>query len=183
MKPGVLARLDLLEQEVLRLKKRTTVGGGGVPTSSGITELPGFPGDPDLVLLGDGSFGAPPGSEVTIVSGFGITVDGAGEPVTTGLKGYVQLPFDLEVEAWSLVSKEAGDIQFDIWAVAAAKPVDADSITGGNEPALSASDLAEAGSVSGWTTTLAAGDWIGFNIDSTDGVITWVTLQVTGTRL
>ncbi len=183
MKPGVLTRLDALEREVLRLKKRTTVGGGGVPTSTVITEVLGFPGDPDLVLLGDGTFGAPPAGDVAIVSGFGITIDGAGEPVTTGQKGYLQLPFDLEVESWSLVADQAGDIQLDIWVVDAAKPVDGDSITGGNEPALSASDLAEGGSVSGWTTTLNAGDWIGFNIDSTDDVITRVTLQVQGTRI
>lgn len=54
---NALKRIEILEAEVKRLKLRTTVGGGGVPTSTTITALSGFPGDPSVVLLGDGTFG------------------------------------------------------------------------------------------------------------------------------
>lgn len=56
-KQGMLPRVEWLEAAVRRLQKRTTVGGGGVPTSTVITEINGFPGDPSVVLLGDGTFG------------------------------------------------------------------------------------------------------------------------------
>jgi hypothetical protein len=68
---NILKRVEWLEAEILKLKRRATVGGGGVPPSAhatnhsdggsdeiDITDLGGFPGDPSQVLLGDGSFGA-----------------------------------------------------------------------------------------------------------------------------
>lgn len=58
---NVLKRVEKLEAEIKRLKQRTTVGGGGVPTSTTVTNLTGFPGDPTLVLRGDGTFGPPLG--------------------------------------------------------------------------------------------------------------------------
>lgn len=73
---GVLDRLANLERELAALKKRTTVGGGGVPTSSAVTELTGFPGGTTDFLRADGTFAAPPG--VSDGDKGDITVSGSG---------------------------------------------------------------------------------------------------------
>lgn len=65
-------RIAWLEAEIADLKRRATLAVGMPPSVHSpnhedggsdpldITTLGGFPDDPDLVLLGDGTFGAPP---------------------------------------------------------------------------------------------------------------------------
>lgn len=110
-----------------------------------------------------------------------LTVDGSGTVITTGQKGYIQIPWAMTITSWSLVADTPGDIVIDVWAETGAKPDDSDSITGGNEPELSTDDFVEGGSVSGWTTAIAANDWVGFNVDSV-ATVTRVTLQLIGVR-
>ena len=112
----------------------------------------------------------------------GITIDGGGVAPTTGVKGYVKVPWGMTITSWSLVADTPGDIVIDVWAETGAKPDDTDTITGGSEPELSTDDFVEGGSVAGWSTTLAAGDWVGFNVDSA-ATVTRVTLQLIGTRV
>jgi hypothetical protein len=95
---NALKRIEKLEQEVKRLKQRATVGGGGMPASShasshssggsdeiDVTDLGGFPGDPSLVLLGDGTFGSAVesgGQFIHVPTGDGrMVLTGAGHPV------------------------------------------------------------------------------------------------------
>lgn len=120
------------------------------------------------------------GVGVTDQSGIEAVIDGGGSAITTGVKGYIEVPFDCEIQAVRLVADQSGDIVVDIWRDSYANfpPVNADSITGGNEPELTADQKYEDTTLSGWTTSLSAGDWLGFNVDSA-ATVTLVTLSLT----
>ena len=95
-------------------------------------------------------------------------IDGGGSEITTGVKGDVRIPFDCFIERVYLLADQSGSIQVDIWKDTYANfpPTDADSICGGNEPAISSDDQYEDTDLSGWTRHLSRGDILRFNVDS-----------------
>lgn len=110
----------------------------------------------------------------------GITVDGGGTALTTGLKGFKSFPVAGTITAVRLLADQAGSIVIDIWKDTFANypPTVADTITAAAKPTISATDKAEDTTLSGWTTSVAAGDVFGFNIDSI-ATITRITLELT----
>jgi len=113
---------------------------------------------------------------------FGITIDGGGAVITTGLKGYVSIPFSGTITQWDLVADVAGDIVIDIWKDTYANfpPLVADTITGTEKPTLTASQKNQDTALTTWNTTVTAGDQVAFNVDSVATVkrvtlVVWVT--------
>jgi hypothetical protein len=103
----------------------------------------------------------------------GISIDGSGSGVSTGIKGDLRIDFMCQVTYWAVYADVAGSIVFDIWKDTHANfpPVAGDSMIGvGNKPTLSA--VAFNGAVpSGWTTiTINAGDVLRFNVDTVSTV-------------
>lgn len=118
------------------------------------------------------------------ISGIEVEIgDGANE-IATGIAGWLEIPFDSEIEAVRLVADVTGDIVIDIWseAYASLPATDADSITGGNEPELTNDLTYEDSTLTGWTTTLVAGEWLYFNVDSVTDV-TRITLSLSVRRI
>jgi hypothetical protein len=115
----------------------------------------------------------------------GIVIDGGGSVITTGVKGYVQVPYACTVDAWRIFADVSGSIVIDVWKDTYANfpPTDADSMPGsGKEPTLSSAQKAEDTNVTDWTTDdINAGDVIGFNVDSAT-TVKRVTLQLFVTR-
>jgi len=109
-----------------------------------------------------------------------LEINGGGSAIQPGIWGNLRIPFSCEIQSVSLgAPKESGSIKIDIWKSTHANfpPTDADSICGGNEPAISSGQKYEDTTLSGWTKTINAGDWLVFNVDScTD--ITLVTLAL-----
>jgi len=95
-------------------------------------------------------------------------IDGGGSAITTGQKGHLRIPFSCEIQSVTLLADQTGSIQVDIWKDTYANfpPTDSDSITGGNEPAISSAQKYEDTTLSGWTKTINAGDVLAFNVDS-----------------
>lgn len=60
---------------------------------------------------------------------------------------------------------------------AAAPPTVLDSITASAKPTLSSAQKSENTTLTGWTKTLAAGDWLAFNVDSA-ATVKQVTLSL-----
>jgi len=118
-----------------------------------------------------------------LVSGIEIVIDGGGDVIPTGVAGYLEVPFDCDIGSWRLAADTSGDIVIDIWKDTFANfpPANADSITGGNEPELSGAQSDEDVTLTGWTTTLSAGDWLAYNVDSV-ATVTRVTLSLTVVR-
>lgn len=107
----------------------------------------------------------PPGSPVSSVL---FVIDGGGAVIATGIKGDLVVDFACTIQQWTLVADQVGSIVIDIWkdVYASFPPDNADSICGGNEPALVAADKNQDAVLAGWTTAIAAGDILRFNVDS-----------------
>jgi len=66
------------------------------------------------------------------------------------------------------VADQSGSIVIDIWKDTYDNfpPTDADSITASAPPTLSSAQKSTDTTLTGWTTTFAAGDLLAFNVDS-----------------
>lgn len=140
-----------------------------------ITDLDGFPGTTTTFLRGDASFTALP----TRTGVIGLIIDGAGSAITTGVKGYVEVPFACTIQAVTLLGDVSGSIVVDIWKDTYANypPVVGDSITAAAKPTISAATKSQDTTLTGWTTSVTAGDVLGFNVDSAT-TVTKVTLSL-----
>jgi hypothetical protein len=99
---------------------------------------------------------------------FGITIDGGGSVITTGVKGYIEVPFAMTIDTATFLCDQSGSIVVDVWKDTYANypPVDADSITAAAPPTISGATKSQDTTLTGWTLTVAAGVVMGFNVDS-----------------
>lgn len=129
----------------------------------------------------DDSGSVPAGAGTHVI---GIVLDGGGADITTGVKGFVSAPFAGTITGARLLSIDAastaGSIVIDVWKDTYANypPVNADSITASAPPTLSSAAKSNDTTLTGWTTSVSAGDVFGFNVDSCTG-ITKCILQLT----
>ena len=100
---------------------------------------------------------------------FGISfiVPTSGSP---GLGGYIEVPFNCELNCVTLVSDVSATCSLDIYKDTYANfpPTSADSIVASAPPALSAEIKYKDAELQGWTKTLAKGDWLAIYVDSVD---------------
>jgi hypothetical protein len=114
---------------------------------------------------------------------FGVSVDGSGGVITTGQKGYVKIPYNFTITAWTIIGTPSGTLIFDVWKANNTLPTVANTIiTGGTKPTLSGTTLANSSSVSGWNVNGLANDIIGWNVDSAT-TVTNAVLQIYVTRI
>jgi len=108
--------------------------------------------------------GKPTNSPVSII----YTFDGGGSAVTTGLKGFLQIPFACTITEAVLLADVSGSIVVDIWKDTYANhpPTVADTITASAKPTLSSAVKSTDSTLTGWTTSVSADDILAFNIDS-----------------
>lgn len=108
-----------------------------------------------------------------------LVMDGGGLPITTGIKADVRIPYSGTVTGWEIVADASGSIVIDVWKDTYANypPTVADTIAGTEKPTLSSAAKNQDTSLSTWTTSLTAGDWIRFNVDSAS-TVTRVALAI-----
>lgn len=149
-----------------------------------------------LTINADGSVDIPGALTVGSCSGcagagagsqdIGITIDGGGSVITTGVKGFIRVTKACTITAATLLSTDAsataGSIVIDVWKDSYANypPTVADTITASAKPTLSSSNKSEDTTLTGWTTSISAGNILGFNVDSAS-TVTRVTLGLTCT--
>jgi len=124
-------------------------------------------------------YGTAAQAKIQVKKVVGISVDGSGVQIATGVKGYIRVPWAGTITKWTLLADQVGDIVMDIWKDTFANypPTVADTITAAAKPTISTNDAADSSTLTGWTTSISAGDVLGFNVDScTD--ITRVTLEL-----
>jgi len=109
----------------------------------------------------------------------GITIDGGGVAITTGQKKYLRIPYACEITVAELVADVSGSIVIDVWKDTYANypPTVADTITAAAKPTLSTAIKSTDATLTGWTKTLAEGDYLGFNVDSAT-TVTWAHLSL-----
>jgi hypothetical protein len=118
------------------------------------------------------------------IGAVGIVIDGAGAVITTGVKGFLRVPFAGTITGVTVLSTDAaasaGSIVIDIWKDTFANypPTVADTITASAKPTLTTANKSEDVTLTGWNKTIAAGDVLGFNVTSV-ATVTRVALTLT----
>ena len=125
----------------------------------------------DLNILGD---------TAGVVGSIPFIIDGGGETITTGIKGDLEIPFACTITGVTLQGDASGSIVVDIWKDTYANfpPTVADTITASAKPTLSSADKSQDTTLTGWTTSIAAGDILRFNVDSI-ATLTRCTISLT----
>jgi hypothetical protein len=92
----------------------------------------------------------------------------AGSPITAGIKQDYISPFACVISKVTLLADQTGSIVVDIWKApfASYPPTVANTITGSALPTISASTKGQLTTLTGWTTAIAAGDCLRFNVNS-----------------
>lgn len=101
-------------------------------------------------------------------SGFGISIDGGGAVISTGVKGYLTIPYACTIQSWTLTADQSGSMVIDVWKVAYASfpPLLANTIAGSELPTISSALKGQDLSLTTWTLAVAAGDVLAFNVNS-----------------
>jgi len=112
-----------------------------------------------------------------------IIIDGGGSVITTGLKGSGKIDFACELVSNEVVSVDntSGSIVIDLWKSSYADlPADVgNSITAAAKPTISSGTKSQDTTLTGWTKTINAGDYLFWNIDSvTDLILVTLALKV-----
>jgi hypothetical protein len=107
-----------------------------------------------------------------LIASVGITIDGGGSAITTGVKGYIEVPYACTINQVTLLADQSGSCVIDIWKDTYANypPTVADTITASAKPTISAATKSQDATLTGWTTSISAGDILGFNVDSASTV-------------
>ena len=107
-------------------------------------------------------------------------ISGGGSAIATGVAGYLEVPFACTINRVTLIADQTGSIVIDIWKhsyVLNTPPVVADTITASALPTLSSAQTYQDSTLTGWTTAVAAGDLLAFNVNSAT-TVTQVTLSL-----
>lgn len=114
-------------------------------------------------------------NEILVISGsnpiygaMSIQIDGGGSVLTTGIKGDIRMPFNLDIERASLLSDVSGSCVIDIWGDTYANypPTSFDTITASAKPTLSSALKSEDTTLTGWSKSRLEGSTLRINVDS-----------------
>lgn len=109
-------------------------------------------------------------------------LDGAGAVLTTGIKLSIEIPFACTINSVTILADQVGSLVLDIWKAPLANypPTVANSICGTAKPTLASAQSVQDATLAGWTTTVAAGDTLRFNVNSAATITRIsVTLKIT----
>ena len=130
------------------------------------------------VAKADGA-GAVAFEDDTVVINF--IIDGGGSAITAGSKGYVEIPFAIEIEGWTILGDQSGSIVVDVNRSTYAGFPTLTSIAGTELPTLSSAQKNQDLTLATWTTTIAAGDVLEFEVDSV-ATVQRVTVAIRGRK-
>lgn len=172
------------------LSDRLIAEGSGSPEGSKIAPVA------SLFLRGDGAAGTtlytktagtgntgwdPVPSSNSAIGALGITIDGGGGEITTGIKGDIYVPYNCTIQSVTMLADVAGAAVVDIWKDVYANypPTVANSITASAKPTITSTNKSTDATLTGWGTgkTVTAGDTLRFNVDSA-ATITRLTLTL-----
>lgn len=112
------------------------------------------------------------------------TIDGGGVAITTGQKGHIEVPFNCVIVSARMMADTSSSCVVDIWKDTYSNfpPTVADTICASAKPTLSSAQKSQDTTLTGWTTTLSTGNILAFNVDSSSGGITRVTVSLVVSR-
>jgi hypothetical protein len=105
-------------------------------------------------------------------------IDGGGSTILTGdAKVYPTADFSCTINRWDISADQSGSVTVDVWKVNAAIPTSGNKISASAPLTLSTAQLAQNGSLTGWTLGVSGGDVFGFNV-VTVTTVTRITGQI-----
>jgi hypothetical protein len=113
----------------------------------------------------------------TTVSVIGLVIDGSGNVPSTGSKGFVQVDFPCTIVGWTLLSDQTGSASIDVSKETYVNFPTMASIVASLPPTLTSAQKNSSNTLTGWTTSVAAGDIIGFTLTSV-ATVTRISLQI-----
>ena len=142
----------------------TTLTANNVLLGNG-TSSPTFvaPSTSGNVLTSNGTtwVSSPASGSAKFVRGISITTP------STGLQGYVICPVAGTITGVRIIADQSSSAVFDVWKVAyGSLPTVSNTITASAKPTLSSAVMSRDNTLTGWTTSVAVDDVIGFNLDS-----------------
>jgi len=106
-----------------------------------------------------------------------------GFQLPTGIAGEFSLDYAATISQWTLLADQTGSAVVDIWKTAFGSypPTVANTITGSALPTLTSALAAKSSTLTGWTTSISAGDTFRVNLNSVAS-LTRLTLmlEITG---
>ena len=106
----------------------------------------------------------------------GITIDGGGNAPSTGIKGFVTIPYNCTITGWTAIADQSGSASVDVCYVAGSGapptapniPTDSNKISASAPVVLSSAQSAAGGSsaISTWSTSLGQWGTVMFNLNS-----------------
>ncbi len=145
---------------------------------------PILPNDATKYLDGTGAYTTPTISANQTLVGIEVVIDGGGATITTGIKVDIEIPFACTINRVTMLADQSGSIVVDIWKDTYANypPVVGDSITASAKPTITTALKSQDSTLTGWTTSITAGDTLRFNVDSVTTIQrVLVSLKVTKT--
>jgi len=127
-----------------------------------------LPSNADSMLL---TF-VPTGDAGVVTAGIVFDLDGGASNIEADAKARVQVPFACTIQEATLVADATGSIVVDVWKDTYANypPTVANTITAAAKPTLSSAQKYQDATLTGWTTSIAAGDFLVANVDSASGI-------------
>lgn len=108
-------------------------------------------------------------------STFDIVVVMGGTSLATGIVKGVDIHFDFActIVQWTLTGDASGSLVLDLWKDTYANypPTVADTITASAKPTISTATKGQSSTLTGWTTSVSAGDIIRINVDSVTTIV------------
>ncbi len=107
-------------------------------------------------------------SHAGVVESVNFIIDGGGSAITTGIKGDIVVDFAGTIQSVTMLGDQTGSVVVDIWKDTYTNfpPTNADSITASAVPTISTAIKSQDATLTGWTTSITAGDILRFNVDS-----------------
>lgn len=148
-----------------------------------VDALPSQTGNNGKYLTTDGSTPSWATVATASVVSFGLQIGDGSTVITTGIKGDISIPFACTITGVTLLADQVGSIVVDLWKDTYANyPATAgDSITASAKPTISGAVKSVDTTLTGWTTSVSAGDTLRVNVDSIT-TLTRVTLIISAVR-
>ena len=126
-------------------------------------------------------------SAAYLVDALEFVIDGGGSALTTGIKGFLEVPYACTITQASLLADQSGSVVVDVFRstysafAPPTHPGSGDKLTASAPPTISSATKSQDATLTGWTTSLAAGDVLAFNVNSAT-TVTRVTCSLEVTR-
>ncbi len=102
----------------------------------------------------------------TLIEDIGITIDGGGTTITTGSKGFRDVPFAGNIISYVLLADQSGSVQLDVKKSTYSGFPTTSTIVAAAPPILSSAQKNTDSTLTGWTKAIASGDILEFSVTS-----------------